>query len=284
MSDEQEIPAWPEGANVINAQYAWTPKPAKDERPPVFASDDALYKPVITQPDRCEHCGGHRWLVKRSDDISQSSELVRCSYCAAVPMQASNERIAECWRISNLVSETPEALTFQTFLPHDAASKAMRTAAILFAEQRRGWLTMYGTWGGGKSHLGEAITRNLLEQRIPCVYMRAPDLMAYLGAVDRQPGANVDYDGRMYWVQRTAVLVVDEFAKETRTDAVMKLRTALFDYRYQQARANEGGATVILTNSPLVDWPDQAIASRAEDGRFTLLECSPLDYRKVKRV
>lgn len=292
MSDEHHtVPAWPPDANVVRERFAWngTQAPAA-KLPPQFPTHAALHGSADYGEHICRDCWGAGWIQQPPTSLAASSTLVKCERCATTVGRADNNRIAECWRLSDLDPHAAEPLTFGTFRSHDEASKAMRAAAGRFVMQPKGWLTIYGDqslswgWGGGKSHIGEAITRQLLEQRVPCLFMRAPDLFAYLGAVDRLAGANVDYEGRLYWMQRTAVLVVDEFAKETKTDAVMKLRTSLLDYRYHQAIANEGGATVLLSNFTPDAWPDQAIASRAQDGRFVTLECSHLDYRKVKRA
>lgn len=284
MTDEHPIPAWPPEANTVRDRFAWHGKAAPpDKLPPQFPTHAALHGGADYGEHICRDCWGAGWIQQPPTSLAASCAVVKCERCASVMGRADNNRIAECWRLSDLNPHSVDGLTFGTFLGHDEAARAMRAAAGRFVMAPRGWLTVYGSWGGGKSHLGEAVTRELLGQHVPCLYMRAPDLFAYLGAVDRMPGANVDYEGRLYWMQRAAVLVIDEFGKETKTDAVMKLRTSLLDYRYQQARANEGGATVLLSNFAPDDWPDQAIASRATDGRFTVLECSRLDYRKFKR-
>jgi DNA replication protein DnaC len=263
MSDDQKIPAWPKSANEVRSRFAWDGKSEPAPKlPPQFPTHAALHGSADYGEQICRDCWGAGWIQQPPTSLSASCELVKCERCASVIGRADNNRLAECWRLSDLDPHSPEPLTFGTFLGHNDAARAMRKAGAQFVNAPKGWLTIWGSWGGGKSHIGEAITRELLARRTPCLYMRAPELFAFLGAVDRLPGANVDYEGRLYWMQRTAVLVIDEFCKETKTDAVMRLRTSLLDYRYQQARANEGGATVILTNSPLADWPDQAIASR----------------------
>lgn len=254
-----------------------TGKPYKqrDREPPQFTYHE-LHWSASYGPHICPACWGAGWLRSRVT----IGEMMACTSCDRI----GNAKIATCWALSQLDANAADVPSFQTFEPHDDASSAMLTAAIKFATEPAGWLTYWGTWGGGKSHLAEAITRRILAGRVPAVYLRAPDMYAYLGAVERHEGDETDYAGRMRFLQEIDVLVVDEGNKEKDTESVRRYRITLFDHRYRKAIAGEGGATVLVSNDPPRQWHDPALASRSQDSRFVCLETTKTDFRKVKRT
>jgi DNA replication protein DnaC len=250
------------------------PAQQRDYGPPLFENPQELHYAPDYGPHICATCWGAGW----SKD--QDGGLVRCERCAGELGKADNQRLGELWRLSGLNPHEADPPSLDRPFPPQAA---MFAAARTFAAQPRGWLTLYGPWGSGKSHAAEAIARAMLTQRVPCLYMRSPDLFAYLGAAERNPNAFTDYEGRLYWMQRTRVLVIDEFGREKSTDTINRLRMQLLDFRYRKAIANEGGQTVFISNDPPDQWTDIAISSRVQDSRFVVIEAPSVDFRKVKR-
>jgi DNA replication protein DnaC len=267
-----------------DGKFSWGPKAKRDYGPPAHADAAMLHRSPAYGPHICPQCYGARWM--RQDvpiDDPRFGQLVKCERCGSVDSLADNERLIQLWRLSGLNPDAPEPATLDSFATPNAQVMAAFTAARKFSTRPAGWLTLHGSYGTGKSHLGEAITRRLLAARVPCLLMKAPDLLVYLGATERIAGAETNYENRMYWVQRTHVLVVDEVGREPSTPAVDKLRIMLFDYRYQQAINGTGGATVLLSNIAPEVWPDAALASRAMDARFTVVQTGTADYRRIKR-
>ncbi len=197
--------------------------------------------------------------------------------------QASNTLLDECWRLSGLNPAQPNPPTLDA-LPTDTdpAAARMQVTAQAFLAGRVPWFTLYGPPGSLKTSVAQAVARALLAQHRACLYMRAPDLFFYLGAVQRGPG-DPDYEARLYQLARIKVLIVDEFGKEGGSDFVERVRTSLLDTRYQRAMNGYGAQTMLVSNFAPEDWSDPALASRARDTQFVCIPSSSIDYRKVKR-
>ncbi len=243
-------------------------------------------------PHICPSCYGAGWMrydVPVGDP--NFGRVIACGTCG----QADQRALKRAWELSTLLDpNAPNPPSFKTFVSHDAASAAMFQAAMRFASEPRGWLTIHGAgtgrmergsgrWGAGKSHLGEAIARTLLNRKVPTLYLNATQLYEYLGAVRRDDGDDTDYSGRLRYVQEVPVLIVDEVNRENDTAGVNKVRLALFDQRYRQATQGSGGATVLLSNDDPAAWLDPALASRAYDARFVQIKATPVDYRRLTK-
>ena len=226
-------------------------------------------------PHICPQCYGAGWAVNRTGN----SDLFKCGACSVV----DNHRIASCWTIGGLNIQDANPPTFGSFTPRDTASIALAQAARRFVKTPHGWLTMYGTTGGGKTHLAEAITRALLAKRVPALFMKSAHLWEYLGATYRNEGDDIDYPSRQRWVADVTVLVIDELNVESSSETVFKLRRMLLDHRYHNATVNQSGMTVLVSNDAPATWKDGAIADRATDTRFVCIECSKTSYRRVER-
>jgi hypothetical protein len=253
--------------------YQWTPRRRSTlGQKPIM--DSVPWSPGYG-PHICPQCYGAGWAVNRSGN----SELFQCGACSVV----DNQRIASCWTVSGLNPNDAAAPSLVDFSPRDKASIELRAAALKFADVPRGWVTFYGSPGGGKSHLAEAIARALLARRVPALFAKSVHLWEYLGATYRNEGDDVDYTSRQRWVADVAVLVIDEMGVEKDTETVFKLRRTLLDHRYRNATAHLAGATVLVSNTAPAKWSDGALADRVLDTRFTCLECSRSSYRRVAR-
>lgn len=261
-------------------KFNWTPKQAKQREPwtPIVEPQAPGYGPHI-----CTGCYGVGLRIDRDGDGS----LKPCTECSdevrEARGQASNELLEECWRLSgmNPAQANPPSLDA---LPtrNDPAAEKMRRAAAAFVEGKYQWLTMYGPPGGLKSTVGQAIARAFLASHRAALYMRAPDLFFYLGAVQRGP-QDPDYEARLFQLSRMKVLIIDEFGKEGDSDFIQRVRTSLLDTRYQRAMNGFGAQTVLLSNFAPEEWSDRALASRARDSQFICIPSSSVDYRRIKR-
>jgi DNA replication protein DnaC len=253
----------------------WPATRQHDYGPPAFADPRELHFAADYGPHICARCWGGGWM--RSE--AEPGTMVRCGDCN----DATRRLIGRCWEVSRLNPSAADPPRLVGLVTPDAAAKAQVDAAKAFAQRPKGWLTLYGAWGSGKTHLAEAIARHLLHRKIGTVMLRAADLFVYLGATERREGEDVDYEGRLKWLQSVPVLVVDELGKERQTDAVINRRQRLLMSRFEQAERGEGGATVLVSNEAPEQWPDPALASRARDARFQCLKTTDVDFRRLAR-
>lgn len=263
-------------SKAISSKYTWTGKAAPRERKPLATAVpwSASYGPHI-----CPACYGAGWMR----DQAEVGKLHKCETCMSVEQQAVNRQLATCWEVGKIKETTPKTPTFDTFDYRDPAAAAALKVVHEFARLPQKFVTLYGTYGSGKSHLAEAAARSLLQRRQPCLYINASNLFEYLGAIHRADDDDTDYTGRMTWCVYIKVLIIDELNMEGNSKAVADLRRSLIDARYQRAISGEGGATMLISNTAPEGWHDQAVASRAQDSRFTCIESTKVDFRRVQR-
>jgi hypothetical protein len=265
--------------NRMPEKFTWTPERPKVEKlPPAFAVEHELHYAPDYGPHICQACNGAGWMR----DTVTIGLLVKCESCGTVSRQQLNRTLGRCWEMSGLNPNDPAAPTLVGYEMVDPAARAVSVAARRFAALPKGWLTIYGTRGSGKTHIGEAIARTLLGRQEPCLYITSPKLWEYCGAVKRTDNDDADYAGRRRWVAELPVLIVDELNLERNTEAVAEYRQEVLNTRYTAAERGVGGATVLLSMFAPDTWHEPALASRAQDSKFTCLEAPAGDYRKTK--
>lgn len=271
-------------------RFKWNPQQVqRDWGPPQYEDPIMLHRTEWYGPWVCEYCWGVGWMRDSSgieDDAApvRASTLVKCSHCGTIDRNraASFAMTAErIWEVSSLEEDPGWVPQIADIIGHDEATRTLVKTVKGFIEKPEGWLTIHGSWGAGKSHVAEAMARELLAKRIPCLYMRSSELWEYCGAGWRSD--QVDYARRENWINWVPVLVIDEFMREKETGATPELRGRILDARWRKAVGGGGGATVLVSNFAPSEWQDGAIASRATDGRFRVVESSTVDFRKVAR-
>lgn len=242
-------------------------------------------------PDKCRTCFGVRLL-------SHEGGLRECPTC----------RPSETMRLARL-SETLEACrtelyrlfgsappSFDSFELIDQEHHAMVGAALHFAVEPTGWLTIHGMglgrrgvpngrlgageWrtGAGKTHLAVAICKRLLDYNVPAYYCRASELYRWLGAVERKEN-DPDFAARLKWICSLPVLVLDDHNQEHQSDFVWQTRAEILIGRYNSwLSGGPHGATVLLSNDEPRGWDDPSIASRAHQAGKVVL-ASAYDFR-----
>lgn len=244
----------------------------------------------LSVPATCHTCDGLGYVrIDVSYGHADFGKITSCPDCNGADA-ALFDRI---WAVSGLLRDEPRPPRLRDFATqHDERAAAMRAAALAFVAKPQGWLTICGNgrdgrgdgrWGAGKSHLAEAMARELLVRGIPALYINAPELFRYLGCVWRNPGDEIDFDRRMAWVIQLPVLIVDQFNTEPKSESVELRRMELLNARYVAATRDRGGATVLVSNDHPTAWQDPAIKSRALDWRFVQVEAAAIDFRQVER-
>ena len=191
------------------------------------------YRP---QPDACPTCGfgpGEPGYLRNPDNLHGLSGLIPCPTCNA-------PKLAERARVQNQLEGDLRTKTFDNFAV-TVDNRAAYNAAVQFVQAPRRWLTFWGPYGPGKTHLLAAITN-----RLPGVakYFTFPDLVShYRAAVGK--GEVEDFYGR---ISRIPVLILDEIDKPDLKNWTREQTYRLFDYRYRNI--DEFGTVLAMNDSP----------------------------------
>lgn len=133
-------------------------------------------------------------------------------------------------------------------------SKPDRVAAVLYARQllarRHGWLTLFGSFGPGKSFLGCALVNAAIASGTPAQYWVLADLLDALRAGFAKD-ADESYSALYERVSDCPVLVIDECHAFNATDWALSEFRQLVTRRYRLMRQ---AATVWIMNlEPRID-------------------------------
>jgi len=191
----------------------------------------------------CPKCGGTR-QAERS--------RMRCGLTDA-------ERI---WRLASFRE-----------LPNNGAA---RKAAARMIEHPRGWLTIWGHWGTGKTKLAKVIAAECLARNVSAKYRTVTNVLDEMRAsYDTETKETLrDVTGGLKSVK---VLTLDEFESFKGTDWAFERLYDVLSHRYEQAGRL---ATVIITQHevklgaaviPNMEYNGKII-DRMLDGRFQVVE------------
>lgn len=265
-----------------------TPPSQREKAPPQYASHEALHGGPTYGPHICRTCFGAGWFVNRHGQPETNpayGQPIACTDCdrvANVGRERAAEELANLWQMSGLNPVADEPLTFEMFTPR-TETNAMYDAFAAFASRPRGWLVVYGSPGTGKTHLCEALTRHLLNQKVPVLFMLSSHLWEYCGAVARKQNDATDYESRRRWVANIPILIIDDLGRERETEAVQEYRFEILDARYRRAQERDSGQTIITSNITPPNWSDYRLSDRAMDTRFQQVHVKAESYRRLPR-
>lgn len=151
----------------------------------------------------------------------------------------------------------------------------MVKAARAFIANPKGFLSIHGNWGNGKTTALMAITNELLKKGVEARYMTAAELLAFLRETFGGTTQENDYD-RMRSLSRLPVLLIDEMDKLRDTPYSRELQQELINIRYRDAR--EFG-TVFAWNGKIDSIPWPAVVSRMKE--YTVIENTDTDMRPL---
>lgn len=156
------------------------------------------------------------------------------------------------------------------------AAKMMSAARTFISEGRRGFFTVHGGFGNGKSTILKAIVNDCITSGVEARYITMTEVMVYAReAFDSQQKGDSDY-GRISRLAKVQVLVIDEVDKARVTDYARELQTHLFDVRYRNAHQL---GTVVAWNGRFdaIDLP--WVRSRLSE--YTVIENRDADMRPL---
>lgn len=155
--------------------------------------------------------------------------------------------------------------------------EALEAIAVLLREPR-GWLTLAGGYGTGKTTLIYATLNHLAEQGIYGRYTTAPDLIDHLRDALRDADGRA-HSERLERLKAVPVLAVDELDKYRATEYAEEAIFKLFDHRYRERGSL---ATLIGYNRERGDRIPPFLLSRIRDGRFRLVQLDGADLRPAQ--
>ena len=136
--------------------------------------------------------------------------------------------------------------------------------AQAFAENPKGWLSLHGTYGSGKTHLAAAIGNYQASRGQPPIFVVVPDLLDYLRAAFA-PNSGVSLDKRFNEIRTTRLLILDDLGTQSATPWAREKLYQLFNYRYNAE------LPTVITSAAHPDELDQRLLSRLSDRRLCRL-------------
>lgn len=226
----------------------------------------------FAEPAACPTCGtppGVPGYLRA--DVSPSHQdfgkLMPCPTC-------HNAKLSNHLRAISQLDGWLEEATFDNFQLCDA-NRAAYDAALAFASEPTGWLTLWGSYGPGKTHLLAAVANELTRQGKGAIYYTLPDLMDAL-----RDSYKDDFTGTFHRVAGVPVLLIDEVDKINPTLWAMEKVYQLFDARYRGLR-QFGTVFAMNTRPEIGDDDTDYLVSRMLDRRFAVVEVGGGDMRPV---
>lgn len=185
--------------------------------------------------NECPKCGGSGWIIVKNDQV-ETAERCPCiiEHKSAKLLEAANipARYADC--------------TITTFRGINDSAKFAKDLAYKyitdFPGDGRGLLIM-GSCGVGKTHLGVAVLRYLIDTySTTCLFYDFRQLLQDIRATYTSEDALTESEIFMQ-LSRVKVLLLDELGAEKITGWLLDTLTYLINYRY-----NHRQITLITTN------------------------------------
>lgn len=225
-------------------------------------------------------CGGGGALYETPERAAADGLIVVERYTvgqrtlALVPCCcADGAEVARRWR--NLPREA-EGVTLDTLRAiTDPGWPAAHDAIAAFITTPRGWVTLAGFYGTGKTRLAYAALNGLAARGIYGRYLLLPELLEHL----RDAIKAGLYAEQLDRIVRAPVLVIDELDKFRDDSAwVTEVIENLFLLRYREARYS---GTILVYNHERGDRLPGFLQSRMRDSHFAFIELTGRDLRPL---
>jgi DNA replication protein DnaC len=224
-------------------------------------------QPVCPPADgypNCPHCRNMRWL------LDANGLLVPCAACQVVASWVATS--LSKYSSANGIAKTQ---TFENFADYDGSLHHCKQAAQAFATNPQGWLIITGKYGNGKSHLCAAVYNHLQTTNRAAIFVTMPDLAASIRECFSASEEEQNAEARIQVYRKSPILILDDFGAEKTSEWVDELAFRILDYRYRMSLP-----TMITSNRALAKT-EPRLASRLSDARFTLIENTAGDFRRL---
>ena len=183
--------------------------------------------------------------------------------------------------LGRVPSEMQHSMTFETFdvrgnnprAGEQASLQHAVLAAVRFADNPNGWLTLFGDTGVGKTHLAVAIANTRMDAGNSVFFAFVPELLDYF-RYTFDPQSRVTMESILEEVKTTPLLILDDLGKEHNSPWANEKLYQIFVHRH-----NHRLPTVITS---MLDFTEQSgpIASRIRDASLgQLIRIDAPDYR-----
>jgi len=253
-----------------------------EDYPPLFQSRPVLPEPRAKALGECPMCG---W---RKGQMGYLTAFVPVSH----PLFGVLIRCPACWEgylpeYLKKLSGLSDRMFYWSLdeMIQDTGRRPAWVAAKRFVRDPRGWMTVWGEFGVGKTYVLASIVNELRRQEKAAMYVVASDLLdAWRKAYD--PDAPASFDVLFAQVRDVPVLALDELSQVKMTAWGLEKLFQLLDYRYRESQ--QLGTVIALHFEPKVacapaDWPPQAdaILSRMREWPDRVVEMSGGDIRPM---
>ena len=154
-------------------------------------------------------------------------------------------------------------------------TQTMKQEVKKFISNPRGFLSLHGNNGTGKTMALMAIVNAVIEAGTQARYLTASELLAYMRETFNDTTKQTDYD-RIHELARIPVLCIDEMDKLRDTPYSREIQQELINLRYRDADVL---GTVLAWNGELNDLPWQAVISRVSE--FVVVKNNDSDMREL---
>lgn len=214
----------------------------------------------------CDHCGGSKFI--RFDVALDDPRFGR-----AFPCPVCNQ---EGVTANSGLKEHERLITFDSIVTEGRKDTVkMVKAAREFTENPKGFLSIYGGFGNGKTTTLYAIINTLLARGVEARYMTAAELLAYMRETFNEETKESDYS-RIVKLAGVSVLCIDEMDKLRDTPYSREIQQELFNRRYRDAGTF---GTVFAWNGEFSAFNMPAITSRMSE--FTMVQNNDTDMRRL---
>ena len=152
-------------------------------------------------------------------------------------------------------------------------------AALKFAENPTGWLTLAGPSGSGKTHLAVALANRCIQRGETTFFIVVADLLDHLRSA-YSPDNPVSYDDLLDQVRDVPVLVLDDLGTQSATPWAQEKLFQVFNHRFNAA------LPTVITVRGTLQRLDESLRSRVEatDGFSRVLHLGQYNTRLARRI
>jgi hypothetical protein len=213
----------------------------------------------------CEVCQGVGFLHPRDGEKIIYSRMVPCIAPGCLLDNVRGTQFSEVRR-----------QTFENFQEVPGAEKALKASkSLAYGEAKFIWLLIYGQTGNGKTHLCNAIVKEVRDRGLDVRMILAADLFSML----RESIENHQTDALLRKFKDIFFLAIDDYGVEYGSD----WESSKFD-ELMTSRFATGKPTVLITNKKLADLPERIQSRFTDKVMARAIYNSAGDFRQGKKA